>query len=343
MKNARTCQLEVLSRQSFPGVYSHNPTSAARTGVLGSCPDRGQPEPGQAHLASACWRGDGSLSSTGLFYVSLALRPANLPPPPPPPPPPLPNRYTPGSTGYDVSWPQCQAAGSLSQNHCPARRTLPWLGKCGNRRFQQLFLGPAAWAGQGLSVYIVLQPAPARRPGGLRDVRAEGSCAASNNLCVAYNWGYNYAEADLAFPPPASNPGSWLDVETAEGWSTRQRTSGERGRYPGSPRGPYGRRRDGRDLLHVVPVGPDNGIVHTPCGVPIWVAGASSLTCYHSAQSYCQRALSAGDLRPSSTAIGFASSPLARAVRVHAHQSPSITTTPAGSCRCQGLPAGRRL
>ena len=45
-----------------------------------------------------------------------------------------------------------------------------------------------------------------------------------------------------------------------------------------------------------------------PVAVPIWVAGASSLSSgYYSAQSYCQRALMPGDPSTlSSTAIGFA-------------------------------------
>ena len=34
VKNARTCQLELLSRQSFPVVYSHNPTTACQNGAF---------------------------------------------------------------------------------------------------------------------------------------------------------------------------------------------------------------------------------------------------------------------------------------------------------------------
>ena len=34
VKNARSCQLEVLSRQSFPVVYSHNPTTACQDGAF---------------------------------------------------------------------------------------------------------------------------------------------------------------------------------------------------------------------------------------------------------------------------------------------------------------------
>ena len=34
VKNARSCQLELLSRQSFPVVYSHNPTTACQNGTF---------------------------------------------------------------------------------------------------------------------------------------------------------------------------------------------------------------------------------------------------------------------------------------------------------------------
>ena len=45
VKNANTCQLVLLSRQSFPVVYSHNPTTACRSGsLLGPRHHRGQPE-----------------------------------------------------------------------------------------------------------------------------------------------------------------------------------------------------------------------------------------------------------------------------------------------------------
>ncbi len=177
VKNARTCQLEVLSRQSFPVVYSHNPTSACQNGAFSAHVLIGaNPSPVKRTVAFALVARDGSLSSTGLFYVSLALRPANLPPPPPPPPPPLPSQYTPGSTGYDVSWPQCQAAGSTLTKSLPNAPTFAVVGVNDGTigGFNSCFSAEAAWAGQGLSVYIVLQPAPAGGRAALRDVRAEG-------------------------------------------------------------------------------------------------------------------------------------------------------------------------
>ena len=50
VKNANSCQLLLLSRQSFPVVYSHNPTTACQGGSFSAhVTYRGQPEPGKAH------------------------------------------------------------------------------------------------------------------------------------------------------------------------------------------------------------------------------------------------------------------------------------------------------
>ena len=112
----------------------------------------------------------------------------------------------------------------LSQNRCP---TLPNFAVVGVNDgtiagFNSCFSAEAAWAGQGLSVYIVLQPAPAGGRAAFEMSGPKGTCAASNNQCAAYNWGYNYAEADLAFAcAQGVQPRIWwLDVETAEGWAT---------------------------------------------------------------------------------------------------------------------------
>ena len=133
------------------------------------------PSPVKRTVAFALVAQDGNLSSTGRFYVSLALRPPYLPPPPPPPPPPLPNRYPSGSSGYDVSWPQCQARGSTLTKSLPNTPTFAVVGVNDGTigGFNSCFSSEVAWAGQGLSVYIILQPAPYGQPGGVRDVGAE--------------------------------------------------------------------------------------------------------------------------------------------------------------------------
>ncbi len=81
VKNARTCQLEVLSRQSFPVVYSHNPTSACQNGAFSAHVLIGaNPSPVKRTVAFALLARDGSLSSTGLFYVSAGAVPGALGP-----------------------------------------------------------------------------------------------------------------------------------------------------------------------------------------------------------------------------------------------------------------------
>ena len=221
-------------------------------------------------MAFALLARDGSLSSTGLFYVSVALRPANLPPPPPPPPPPLPNRYTPGSTGYDVSWPQCQAAGSPLTKSLPDAPTFAVVGVNDGTigGFNSCFSAEAAWAGQGLSVYIVLQPAPAGGGTAFEMSGPKASCAASNSNARPTTGATT--TPGLTWPlraPRASSPVLVARRRNSRGMGDfGDGTIGERGRYPGGPRRPYRRRRDGRDLLHLVPVGPDNGLVHTPGG-----------------------------------------------------------------------------
>ena len=314
VKNARSCQIEVLSRQSFPVVYSHNPTTACQNGAFSARVTIGaNPSPVKRTVALALLAEDGNLSSIGRFYVSLALRPPNLPPPPPPPPPPLPNRYPSGSSGYDVSWPQCQARGSTLTKSLPNTPTFAVVGVNDGTigGFNSCFSSEVAWAGQGLSVYIILQPAPTTSRAPFEMSGPKSSCAATNQQCAAYNWGYNYAEADLSFVGGQGVQPRiwWLDVETAEGWDTSAAAQ------PANAAVVQGA------LDALTAAGKEAGIYCTwyqwgqitgsyvpPAPVPIWVAGATSLSNgYYSAQSYCQRAVSAGD--PStlnSKDIGFA-------------------------------------
>ena len=266
VKNARSCQIEVLSGQSFPVVYSHNPTTACQNGTFSAqVLVGGNPSLVKRTVAFALVARDGGLSSIGHFYVSLAARPPNLPPPPPPPPP---SQYTPGSTGYDVSWPQCQARGSAVTKSLPNGPTFAVVGVNDGTigGFNSCFAAESAWAGQAFSVYIILQPAPSGSRAAFETSGPKSSCAATNQECAAYNWGYNYAEADLAF---VRAQGLQPQILVARRRNSRGMDdigggpTGERGRCPGSPRRPHRRRQDGRDLLHLVPVGPNNGLVHT--------------------------------------------------------------------------------
>jgi hypothetical protein len=73
VRHAASCQLELLSRQSFPVVYSHNPTTACRSGnysahvIIGA-----NPSAAKRTVAFALVAGNGPYTSTGRFYVSLA-------------------------------------------------------------------------------------------------------------------------------------------------------------------------------------------------------------------------------------------------------------------------------
>ena len=65
--------------------------------------------------------------------------------------------------------------------------------------FNSCFAAEAAWAGKNLSVYVILQPAPGGTPVPYESTGPEASCAGTSSECEGYDWGYNYAEADIAF------------------------------------------------------------------------------------------------------------------------------------------------
>ncbi len=177
--------------------------------------------------------------------------------------------------------------------------------------FNSCFAAETAWAGQGLSVYIILQPAPLGNQAPFEVSGPKSSCAATNQQCAAYNWGYNYAQADLAFVRDQGLQPRiwWLDVETAEGWAT---SAAAQPANAAVVQGALDALTGAGNTVGVYCTWYQWGLVTgsymPPARVPIWVAGATSLSIgYDSAQSYCQRALTAGD--PStlaSTGIGFA-------------------------------------
>ena len=71
--HAESCQLELVSRQSFPVVYSHNPTTACRTGTFTAYVVVGaNPSPVQRTIAFDLVARNRAVSSRGRFYVLLA-------------------------------------------------------------------------------------------------------------------------------------------------------------------------------------------------------------------------------------------------------------------------------
>jgi hypothetical protein len=176
--------------------------------------------------------------------------------------------------------------------------------------FNSCFGAEASWAGKNLSVYIILQAAPGGNPP--QETKGPRSyCAPKNNNCEGYNWGYNYAKADMAFVSAAgvSPRAWWLDIETAENWPTARRDQSVNAAII------QGALDAIRSAHHVVGIystwyqwGEITGS-YVPTGSPaLWVPGAYSVTGDgYSATSFCQRAQQPGD--PStlrSTTLGFA-------------------------------------
>ncbi|HTW07418.1 MAG TPA: hypothetical protein VME46_07910 [Acidimicrobiales bacterium] len=220
--------------------------------------------------------------------------------------------YAAKARGYDVSWPQCLPLGSERIQALPAEPSFAIVGVNNGviDGFNSCFNKEAHWAGKNLSVYIILQAAPGGRPT-FELTGPKATCARTSNPCRGYDWGFNYARSDVAFVKAQGlNPRIWwLDIEEAEQWPT-DRTSQQVNaqiiqgaldalRRSGHVAGIYSTWYQwGQITGSYVPTG-DN---------VIWVAGATTLSGNsHSAQAYCQRALSPGDPGTlSSSSIGFA-------------------------------------
>jgi hypothetical protein len=133
-------------------------------------------------------------------------------------------RYSSGSTGYDISWPQC------GQSYPPQPYTVAIVGVNDGQAFStNPCLGSeSSWAGSDINLYININ-SPSSVDATDRSGPA-GQCAPGQNACLAYNYGYNAAANSVAM---AANQGVraptwWLDVETA-GSCTSQFPTNETG------------------------------------------------------------------------------------------------------------------
>jgi hypothetical protein len=314
VKNANTCQLVLLSHQSFPVVYSHNPTTSCQGGNYSANVTIGaNPSAVKRTVAFALIARNGTYSSTGYFYVSLIASPSPKPYPPPPPAPAGPSAYPGGVTGYDVSWPQCISRTSAQAKPLPTGPTYAIVGVNNGTigTLNSCFAAEAAWAGTNLSVYIIVGPAPGGKPVPYESTGPDASCASTSSECEGYDWGYNYAETDIAFAKAqgADPKVWWVDVETAEGWPTSAAFQPVNAAIiEGALAAIKGAGDIGGIYCTWYQWGEITGSYLLAGQTPLWVAGALNLSDgYYSAQSYCQRALSAGD--PStlrSGPIGFA-------------------------------------
>jgi hypothetical protein len=126
--------------------------------------------------------------------------------------------YAPGATGYDISWPQC----GLPYPELAGGR-LAIVGVTGGRPFtpNRCLRSEYLWAaagGERPSLYVNLA----------YGVSARGPlhCAADNDRCRSYNYGYLAAQYAYTYAylnslgRTAYTPAWWLDVETANSWSS---------------------------------------------------------------------------------------------------------------------------
>jgi len=133
------------------------------------------------------------------------------PPPPPPPPPPVdtgPGQYPAGSTGFDISWPQCGGA-------YPPAAGVAVVGVNDGRPFttNPCLQSEAQWAGGARELYMNLNSAAA--VDGTDSDGPWGHCAANDVHCLAYTYGWNAADAsyNAAASQGVHAKTWWLDVE----------------------------------------------------------------------------------------------------------------------------------
>ena len=221
VEHASTCQLVLLSRQSFPVVYSHNPTTACRSGRYGAHVSIGaNPSAVKRTVAFALVARNGAYSSTGRFYISLVASPTPRPYTPPPPRTGA-NPYPAGTTGYDLSWPQCTSRTSVQTKVLPGAPPYAIVGVNNGTigTLNSCFAAEAAWAG---GTFPSTSSCSRRRAGNPSFTSRQGraSCAAVSSECEGYDWGYNYAEADIAFvraKDGTPKPGGWTSKPPRDG------------------------------------------------------------------------------------------------------------------------------
>ena len=126
--------------------------------------------------------------------------------------------YPSGSTGYDISWPQCggafpgpHAVGIVGVNDGHAFSTNPCLGE------------EVTWAGPAHGLYVNLN-SPNGPSNGQGASGPAGSCSPSDPICWSYNYGWNAALASVATVGRVGGMAQqwWLDVETGNYWSGNQ-------------------------------------------------------------------------------------------------------------------------
>lgn len=207
---------------------------------------------------------------------------------------------TPAPQGYDISYPQCggvypsvPAFGIVGVNHGLAYS----VNSCLASEYQWA-LASSTTTGAKASLYANTGnpgPVSAHWPTGQTSPRA---CDGTWNANCSYDYGWNaaansFATATTAIGATVGSVPWWLDVETANSWSTSDLSLNV-----ANLQGAVAYLQSRGVTVGVYSTGYQWGVItgglNLTSAVPDWVAGASSAT---SAPSYCSSSFSGGAVR----------------------------------------------
>ena len=231
-----------------------------------------------------------------------------------------------GTTGYDVSFPQCNAP-------LPA---LPYsfaiVGATGGRAFTQnpCVATQFAWAarsGQTPSLYMNLKSQIGMNADEA-STGPSGNCREDEHTCRAYNFGYKTAQHAVAYARAQNlTPATWwLDIETTSSWSADTKMNAV---------------LIGASIDYLKSQGVTIGIYSAPDqwieiagtyspGLPMWIAMAPNAA---AAPSFCARPFAGGEIHLVQYIVnGFDNNYACRAVdRIPTPPVPATPVGPAGS------------
>jgi hypothetical protein len=183
-----------------------------------------------------------------------------------PPPPPF------ISGGFDISWPQC------GKNYPPGPVAFTVVGLNGGKPFTSnpCFAHEYRWAQRVERHPMIYINVAYPKPGVPEAITGpEGTCEETNEMCRAYNYGWNLAahSVQLALLHGITPTVWWLDVEVNNYWSEDKAANAQVVRAA---------------VLYLQSLGIPFGIYGTPYqwnllvgdyapGVPIWTAGADNV------------------------------------------------------------------
>ena len=198
--------------------------------------------------------------------------------------------YPSGTTGFDISWPQCNYA---ALPRPPFRIAIVGVNDGHPYSANPCFAQEVAWAGPALTVYVNAGPLAVGDPEALNG--PAGSCASTDLLCQAYNWGWNAAQYSVGTAQGAGVTSSmwWLDIEMGNFWCGADPPTCSRAQFTQNDQDIQGM-IDGLRARGISPgiYGTDlqfgliAGSLYLP-RVPLWVAGARNAA---DAPSHCSSA-----------------------------------------------------